>query len=95
MKTILISKEELIELLDERLENALSKTSNNKEEKVDEDLLTRHDVASKFGVSLVTISAWCKKNILIKHTMNSRVYFYKSEVMEAVKNSKGGGKKNG
>lgn len=85
MKTIVLSKDELIELLDQRLEFAISKLEFQEKNKKEEDkLLTRHDVAQLFGVTLVTVNEWCKKDILITHRMNSRVYFYKSEVMEAL-----------
>jgi len=85
MKTVVLSKDELIELLDQRLEYAISKIDlTEKSKKQDDKLLTRHDVAQLFGVTLVTVNEWCKKEILITHRMNSRVYFYKSEVMDAL-----------
>lgn len=86
MKTIVISVDELIEIIDDRLENAISKTPDKEEV----EILTRHDVAKMFGVSLVTVNEWCRKGILKPHHMNSRVYFYKSEVMEALSGSKYG-----
>ena len=89
MKTIVISIDEFIEILDDRLESILSKISENKQGK-EEELLTRHDLARLFGVSLVTINEWCKKEILTPHNMNSRVYFKKSEVMDALASSKYG-----
>lgn len=87
MKTVVISVEEFIEILDERIKNAMDNLPNKKED-TEEEILTRHDLAKIFGVSLVTIHEWCKKEILIPHHMNSRVYFYKSEVMQSLTGSK-------
>ncbi len=85
METILLTKKELIEILDERLEKTFLKlNTQEKPESKEEELLTRHDVARLFGVSLVTVNAWCKKGVLKPHNMNSRVYFYKSEIKNSL-----------
>lgn len=94
MKTILLTKEEFIELIDERLNQALSKITVDENTNQEEEILNRYDLVKLFGVSLVTINDWCKKGILIPHHMNSRVYFYKSEVMGALENKKYGGPKS-
>ncbi len=86
MATIVLTKDELIELMDERLEKALSKIQPSKQ--AEETLLTRHDLMAIFGVSLVTINSWCKKNILNPMHMNSRVYFDKSEVFQSLREGK-------
>lgn len=86
MKLIEITKKELTELIENSLEKYLSKIQQKEEE-----ILTRYDLVKLFGVSLVTINDWCKKGILIPHHMNSRVYFYKSEVMEALNKKNNGG----
>lgn len=94
MKTVVITVEELKQILDERLEKALAQTVDKTEKEEQPELLTRHDLARIFGVSLVTINEWCRKGILTPHHMNSRVYFYKSEVMEALSGSKYGKRNN-
>jgi len=88
MKTIVISVEEFTEILEDRLKNFFSSSTPEKEVSKEEEILTRHDLAKLFGVSLVTINEWCRKGILTPHHMNSRVYFKKSEVMKALTSSK-------
>jgi len=83
MKTILLSKKELIEILDERLELKLKGFKQPTPPSINKVLLTRKDVARIFGVSLVTVSSWSKQGIIKPIYMGSRVYFYKSEILEA------------
>ena len=88
MKTILLSKQELIEILDERLELKLKGIKQQSPPSINKVLLTRKDVAKIFGVSLVTVSAWTKQGIINPMRMGSRVYFYKSEIIEATETEK-------
>ena len=47
--------------------------------------LTRTEVASKFKVSLVTISDWVRKGFLKAYKCGNRVYFIPDEVENALK----------
>ena len=51
-------------------------------------LLKRKDVAKLFSVSLVTITDWMRTGRLPFHRMNSRIFFKKAEVMEALQSTK-------
>jgi DNA invertase Pin-like site-specific DNA recombinase len=93
MKNILLSKEEFIEIIDERLEKQNLIIQNKKEESDEIELLTRHEIARIFGVSLVTVNDWANKEIIKRHHMGSRVYFFRSEVFEALAGSKYGKRK--
>ena len=75
-----LDTDELTELIDNSIQKALAKIP--KESKNGErELMTRSDVALLFKVSLATVNAWCNNGKLIRHRMNSRVYFFKDEVM--------------
>ncbi|MCB0401147.1 MAG: helix-turn-helix domain-containing protein [Flavobacteriales bacterium] len=87
MKTIVISVEEFQQILDQRLDLALSKLGKE-EEHGEETLVTRKDIARLFGVSLVTVNAWMKKGLLPFHRINRRIYFKKSEVLATLENVK-------
>jgi hypothetical protein len=84
MKTVVVTLDELLPIMKELIEtsvtDAVSKISRNSKEE-DDKFLSRGEVALLFRVSLVTINAWVKKGKLIPHRMNSRVYFFKSEIM--------------
>ncbi len=76
--------EELRVLISESVSDALSKVPPTKKD--DEILLRRKDVAKLFSVSLVTITDWMKTKRLPYHRINSRIYFKRSEVLEALNN---------
>jgi len=76
---------EFTKLIDERIAKALSNVPTPKE---DDILLKRKDVASLFSVSLVTIADWMKTGKLPYHRINSRIFFKKSEVMDAMQSKK-------
>lgn len=78
--------DELKNLINESISNALSKIPLP--DKEDETLLRRKDVAKFFSVSLVTITDWMKTGKLPFHRINSRVYFKRKEVLEALQNTK-------
>lgn len=59
--------------------------STQKEEKNEEDtLLKRTEVAKLFSVSLVTLNQWRKDGIIRRYKIKSRVFFKKSEIMQAL-----------
>ncbi len=53
-------------------------------EKDEKEYLTRQDVASIFGITLPTVSAWTKHGILKGKKIANKVYYLKSEVHEAL-----------
>lgn len=75
---IQISRSELQGMLEEAVRNALSGAQPTKA--INEQYLTRKDVAELFKVTLTTINDWCKIGKLKRHHINSRVYFMKSEI---------------
>jgi hypothetical protein len=54
----------------------------------DEKPIKRIDVAKMYDVSLVTVHAWMKQNILTPYKINGRTYFKKDEVIQAMKQIK-------
>ena len=68
-------------IINESVSNALSKLPQPKEE---DSLLRRKDVAKLFSVSLVTIADWMKTGKLPYHRINSRIYFKRNEILEAL-----------
>lgn len=56
-------------------------------EKVDEPLKTRRELAKELNVSLVTLNTW-KNEGLPYHRQKRRVYFLKSEVLDYMHTNK-------
>lgn len=82
---VIIKISELKNLINESVSNAFSQIPQQKEEEI---LLKQKDVAKLFSVSLVTINAWMKTGKLPYHRINSRIFFKKSEVLEALQGKK-------
>ncbi len=57
-------------------------------ENIPEDLLSIEDIQKVFKVSKVTIHKWKKKGLLPFYKMNRKVYFKKSEVIDAMQHKK-------
>ena len=75
--------EELKRIIEDCLKDA---NTAQEQDKIEEDtLLQRTEVAKLFGVSLVTLNQWRKEGIIKRHKIKSRVFFKKSEVMQALK----------
>jgi len=72
---------ELENIINRSIEGALSKVP---EAKPEETLMRRKEVAKFFSVSLVTVSEWMKAGKLPYHRINSRVFFKRSEILEAM-----------
>ncbi len=49
-----------------------------------DQLMRRVDVAKELQVSLKTIAAWMKSGRLPYHRINSRIFFKRSEILEAM-----------
>ncbi len=73
--------EELKRIIEDCIKDA---NTAQEQDKIEEDtLLKRTEVAKLFGVSLVTLNQWRKEGIIKRHKIKSRVFFKKSEVMQA------------
>ena len=82
---VTLKVDELKNIIDESVINALTKVPQKPEE---ETLLKRIDVAKLFGVSLVTLNKWMRDGRIPYHCINSRVFFKRTEVMEALNSVK-------
>ncbi len=90
-QTVLFSLDvqELKELIRAGVSEVLSKQTNTSEIKESsEDLLNIQDIQKIFKVSKVTVHKWKKKGLLPFHKMNRKVYFKKSEVIDAMQHKK-------
>lgn len=52
--------------------------------KIDEEYLTRKEVASLFKIELSTLHNWCKKGKLQSYGIGNRVYFLRSDIEKAL-----------
>lgn len=77
-----ITTEEFSDLIKKCIREELSL---NKPEKENDELLKIEDAVKFLRVSKVTIYKWRAKGILPFHRISSRIYFKKSELMEAIK----------
>ena len=82
---VTLKVDDLKNIIDECVASALSKTPQKSEEEV---LLKRIDVARLFGISLVTLNQWMRDGRILYHRINSRVFFKRTEVMEALNSVK-------
>ncbi len=73
---------ELKTIIKDCIEEALKQFTSSSEK--DETLMRRIDVAKLFGISLVTLNQWMRDGRLLYHRIKSRIYFKKTEVMEAL-----------
>ena len=77
----------------QRIEKRLDEIAQKDEPEIEPEYISRQDVATMFGVSLVTIFSWTKHSILKGYKLSNKVYYKKSEVHEALismTNKKGG-----
>ncbi|WP_244518834.1 helix-turn-helix domain-containing protein [Parapedobacter composti] len=58
-----------------------------KKEQTEERLKTKQEMAKELDISLVSLTDWMKKGRIPYRTMGKRVYFKKSEVIEAMSKS--------
>ena len=78
---IITQKEELKEVIQECLDE--HQISNDEREEKIEKPMSRTEIAEFLGISKVTVTDWMKKGLPYKR-MNGRVYFIKSEVLDAM-----------
>ncbi len=84
MKNILITPEELRELIDQSVTEALRRCQPGKPPIEGPEILTRKQAAEFLRISLVTLNEWCNQGILTPRRLNSRVYFYKGDILKAM-----------
>lgn len=84
-----LTTEELKEIIDERLSIFINQNTPNKNNHNSiPELLTRQEVADKFGVSLVTLHNWVKHEVLPKPIKKGKmVYFLRKDIVESLKKS--------
>jgi Helix-turn-helix domain len=91
METILISlsKEEfqglIIDCVNTCLKHTPPATSSNEPYSQVEQPISQPDAVKFLGKSRQTLTAWRKKGIIKAHTLGGRVYFLKSELLQALK----------
>jgi hypothetical protein len=82
-KLVIISRDELKELITEAVSKAFDEV--NKDTFTDRDLMTRKETAQFLNVSLVSLNIWSKKGIIQPYAIEGRVFFKKSEIESALK----------
>ena len=86
---ISLTAEHLRGLISECTKDALTVERQEKvPERILEDLLSIEDIQKVFKVSKVTVHKWKKKGLLPFYKMNRKVYFKKSEVIDAMQHKK-------
>jgi len=81
--------EDLLIMIKECVRDALTvMPQESSNENIPEDLLSIEDIQKVFKVSKVTIHKWKKKGLLPFYKMNRKVYFKKSEVIDAMQHKK-------
>jgi excisionase family DNA binding protein len=86
---ISMSADDLLGMIRECVKDALTLNPQvNVPEPIPEDLLSIEDIQKVFKVSKVTVHKWKKKGLLPFYKMNRKVYFKKSEVIEAMQHKK-------
>ncbi len=81
---VTLKVDELKAIISESISTALSKAPPAPEEEI---ILKRVDVARLFKISYVTLNQWMRDGRIIYHRINSRIFFKKSEVMQALNHS--------
>ena len=84
-----MTADDLLGMIRECIKDALTlKTQVRTPEPIPEDLLSIEDIQKVFKVSKVTVHKWKKKGLLPFYKMNRKVYFKKSEVIDAMQHKK-------
>jgi len=81
----------LRELIEETIQSALASYEKSRPQQQQNELLTQREVAKLLDVSVTTIIKWKSLNLLPYHKVNSRVYYRKNDVLEAMAKFSGGG----
>ena len=84
---ISISKDELKEIIQECVKAQLDcRTEASPMPVHDDDFIGMPEVQKLLSVSKVTIHKWKSKGIIPYHKLNRRLFFKRSEILNAVKN---------
>ena len=84
-----MTADDLRGMISECIKDALTlKKQEKTSEPIPEDLLSIEDIQKIFKVSKVTVHKWKKKGLLPFYKMNRKVYFKKSEVIDAMQHKK-------
>ena len=84
-----MTADDLCGMISECIKDALTLKSQEKvTDPIPEDLLSIEDIQKIFKVSKVTVHKWKKKGLLPFYKMNRKVYFKKSEVIDAMQHKK-------
>lgn len=82
MKLVVIELEELKSLINDAVAAAVKQHRTPEEP---DAIMRKAEVAQELKVSLKTIGQWMKEGKLPYHRIKSRVFFRRSEVLEAMK----------
>lgn len=86
---ISLTAEDLRGMISECIKDAMTLERQVKTpEPIPEDLLSTEDIQKVFKVSKVTVHKWKKKGLIPFYKMNRKVYFKKSEVIDAMQHKK-------
>jgi excisionase family DNA binding protein len=77
-----VSETELREMIQQQVEEAIKTTSTP--QPVNNELLTRKQVATLLGISLVTLHDWTKRGIIPALRIGTRIRFKQVDVMAAL-----------
>ena len=78
MKIVTISTDELRDLINQSVLEALHKPAAKQ---LEEELIKRKDVAKIFKISLVTLNEWMKTGKIPYYRISSRIFFKKNEIL--------------
>jgi len=81
-----MNKTEIQSLFDlvNKLTEDVSELRKNQINQLEDELLTRQEVANLLKIDLSTLHHWTKSGILTKYGIGKRVYYKKSEINEAI-----------
>ena len=84
---IVVERDDLRGMIEEIIQNNLTSFTDTKKEdqSSDDELIKIQQVAELFGVSKVSVHAWKKAGKLPFYRISRKIYFKKSEVLEALK----------
>jgi len=85
--TLLIVKHEDLQRFAESLINTKSDTPKKKEPEIEQPI-SQPEAIEFLGKSRQTLCAWRRKGVIKSHTLGGRVYFLKSELLEALTKNK-------
>jgi hypothetical protein len=81
---IIQNPEEFANLILTRLENKIENLKTLCQPKEPVELLTRAETSSLLKINLTTLWNWTKQNKLVSYSIGNRVYYKRSEVMDAI-----------